>query len=315
MRATERANASVLPGFIGLLAAMSIAGCGDRTGPTLPPDVGTDHVGGGEEPEARRGPEPAPEPVAIGTPVWASFHDSGFYFHGVVVERREDMHRVIYTDGASEWLPAAALLPDSLHEDARVDVRVGFGAEFQTATVGRRVGQALYVRLANGDERWTSLPHVRFQAGEDGVPGRGDPPFDAAAASGPIGSNVLVNYQLQGLRFPAIVTAQGQDGRVHVVYLDGESEWAINGTVVPDEVGPGSVVHVRRSWEPPDWVRGRVEERVGSAVRVQFDDGGVAWTTMFRVRVPMEDAPRPAEAAPAPAPEPAAPPPPRRRRR
>ncbi|MCZ7679956.1 MAG: hypothetical protein M5U28_14815 [Sandaracinaceae bacterium] len=70
---------------------------------------------------------------------------------------------------------------------------------------------------------------------------------------------------------------------------------------------------MRRSWEPPVWVRGRVQQRLGPAVRVQLDDGGLAWTTMLRVRVPVPD-PAPAAEAAEPAPEPAPPPAPRRRR-
>ncbi len=296
-----------------LLAPLVLSACLGPRGPELPPDVGVSHAGGArvrdEEPET----EPA-EPVEIGTPVWANFHDTGFYFHGVVVERREDMHRVIYSDGASEWLPAAALLPDSLRDDAHVHVRSGMDSEFASAVVLRRLGQALYVRLAGGDERWTTLPHVRFQAGDTAIPARGEEPVAAnAAPTGEVGSDVLVNYQLQGLRFGATVTARAEDGRLHVVYLDGESEWTPRQTTGADDVAEGSVVHVRRSWEPPVWVRGRVQQRLGPAVRVQLDDGGLAWTTMLRVRVPVAD-PAPAADATEPAPEPAPQPAPRRRR-
>lgn len=291
-----------------LALALAAAGCGTHGGPSLPPDVGADHADEGGEEVADDTPDEAPpEPVAIGTPVWANYHDTGFYFHGVVVERNEAMHRVIYTDGASEWLPAESLLPDSLHEDAQVDVRLTMGGEFQTATVGRRIGDALYVRLANGDERWTALPHVRFQAGDPGIQARGDAAFtQSASQAGDVGSSVLVNYELQGLLFPATVTALGGDGRAYVVYEDGESGWAPRGTFTGDNVAEGTVVHVRRSWDPPDWVRGRVEQRHGHALRVVFDDGGVAWTSMVRVRVPTEE-PAAAEQAPAAA-EPAQPP-------
>lgn len=295
------------------VAPLLLCACLGPRGPELPPDVGVSHAGGArvraEEPEA----QPA-EPVEVGTPVWANFHDTGFYFHGVVVERREDMHRVIYSDGASEWLPASSLLPDSLHDDAHVHVRAGMDAEFASATVLRRLGHALYVRLAGGDERWTALPHIRFQAGATGIPARGDEPIAAnATPTGEVGSDVLVNYQLQGLRFAATVTARAEDGRVHVVYLDGETEWTSRPTVGADDIAEGTVVHVRRSWEPPVWVRGRVQQRLGPAIRVQLDDGGLAWTTMLRVRVPAPDFVPAAEAA-QPAPEPAPEPPPRRRR-
>lgn len=281
--------------------ALLLSGCMKPSGPELPPDVGATHtVGTGGERERERAPEPPPEPVEVGTPVWANFHDTGFYFHGIVVERREDMHRVIYTDGASEWLPASALLPDSLGEDAQVHVRPSYTGEFQAATVGRRLGQALYVRLANGDERWTTLPHVRFQAGAEGVPQRGQEPV-APVSAGELGSDVLVDYQLEGLKFAAVVTARADDGRSHVVYLDGESGWVLPHATSADDVGPGTIVHVRRSWEPAEWVRGRVEQRMGPALRILLDDGGVAWTSMFRIRVPVAETTTPAEATERPA--------------
>jgi hypothetical protein len=295
-----------------LFAFVLVAGCVGRGGPVLPPNVGTDHPAREEQRAAATPPVPA-EPVEIGTPVWANFHDSGFYFHAVVVERREAMHRVLYADGASEWLPAESLLPDALREDAHVHVRPSFGEEFQEAVVSRRLGQAVYVRMAGGDERWTALPHVRFRDREQGIPARGDAPVTMTADPGQPGAAVLVDYQLQGLRFPGTITARHDDGRVHVVYLDGESEWAYAATAAPDRADVGMVVHVRRSWEPPVWVRGRIQRRMGSALAVELDDGGIAWTSTLRIRVPVEDgSPRPAPTAPEPEAEPAPEPAPRR---
>lgn len=284
--------------FFSLLTGLplALAGCGGSSGPSLPPDVGANHTAGAESARAER-TEPPAEPVEVGTAVWGDFHDTGFYFHGVVVERRDDMHRVLYDDGATEWLPAGSLLPDSLGEDALVHVRPSYDGEFQSATVGRRLGQALYVRLANGDERWTTLPHVRFQRGNEHVPERGDTPITTEGQSDELGTDVLVNYQLEGLQFAGVVTAHRADGRAHVVYLDGESQWVHDEMRTADDVGPGTVVHVRRSWEPAEWIRGTVQQRIGAALRVQLDDGGLAWTSMFRVRVPVgDDAPVGAEA-------------------
>ncbi len=269
--------------------AGGMLGMGGHDGPTLPADVGANHGAHRAAPTEEAPPEEPPEPVAVGTQVWGNFHDTGFYFHGVVVERRGEMHRVLYTDGASEWLPAAGLLPDSLREGASIHVRPTFGAEFQTATVVSRLGEAVYVRLANGDQRWTTLSHIRFQEGQEHVPARGDEPAQPEASeSGDVGSVVMVNYELQGLRFPATVTALGGDRRAFVVYFDGESGVAINGTFIGDDITEGSVVHVRRSWEPPDWVRGHVQTRLGNALQVLLDDGGVTWTSMVRVREPVE---------------------------
>jgi hypothetical protein len=299
-------------------AAILVLACGPA-GPNLPSDVGSNHPSqrtrGDEEP-----PEPPAPPVEVGTSVWADYHDSGFFFHAMVVDRRELMHRVIYDDGANEWLPANALLPDSLAEDAHVHVRMTFEGEFQSATVGRRLGRAVYVRLANGDERWSTLPHVRFQANDTGTPRRGDaprPPHEAVAPS--VGADVFVNYQMQGLRFAATITARRDDGQLHVVYLDGETEWVDPALVIADELTTGNIVHVRRSWNPPQWVRGRVQERRESAIRVEFDDGGTAWTSIFRIRTPVDQSTDlgilpPVVVEEPPPPEPPAEPPPRPRR-
>lgn len=298
---------------LGLWLAIAVAACKKSSGPDLPVDVGATHTTTGRETEAddeASEPQAPAEPVEVGTAVWANFHGTGFHFYGAVVERREAMHRVLYADGASEWLPADALLPDALGAEARVHVRPSYTGQFQAATVVRRLGQALYVRLPTGDERWTTLPHVRFQAGDDHVPARGDAPATPPTVRGEPGADILVNYQMEGLKFAGVITALADDGRRHVVYLDGESQWVHPQMSSPDDVAAGTVVHLRRAWEPADWVRGRVEERVGHALRIQLDDGGIAWSSMFRVRVPVEVAPA-AEAPPAPA-EP--PPPPRRRR-
>jgi hypothetical protein len=295
------------------------AGCGP-TGPQLPANVGADHAHPAEGHGPQQPQAPA-HPVAVGTDVWANFHDTGFYFHGVVVDRRNDQHHVIYTDGASEWLPSSALLPDSLHEDAQINMRAGYTLDFQEAVIARRLGNALYVRLANGTEVWTGLPHIRFQTGQAGTPRRGDAPrAEGAVPAGQVGSNVFVNYQHQGLRFAGTVTARRENGQLHIVYLDGDTEWADADTVGPDDIAQGTRVHVRRSWEPPVWVRGTVQQRHGAAVFVEFDDGGTAWTSLFRIRVPVDESADRTDVEPGsttvePEPGPAQAPTPRRRGR
>lgn len=256
------------------------------SGPELPPDIGASHAepsrtAGGERPVVVTNTEP----FEVGATVWANYHGTGFFFHGVVVERRdEEQHRVVYADGAHEWVPPSSLRPDSLGEEAEIDVRPAYAGTFSTAHVGRRLGPALYVRHANGDEGWTVLPHVRFSATGPHVPAATDEPHPEP--EGELGSVVLVDYRRQGLRFAGVVTARREDGTLHVVYLDGESEWVDPRTTIPDRLDVGDVIHVRREWEPPTWVRGRVLRRVGSAFHVELDDGGLAWTSLFRVRVP-----------------------------
>lgn len=264
-----------------------LAGCLGQSGPDLPPNLGLTHYEGERSSgSSSREPEPDPEPLEVGTQVWAEFRNTGFFFHGVVVERREESHRVIYADGASEWLDADALRPDSLGVEAQVHVRPTYEGEFAEGVVARRFGQAVYVRFAGGDERWTALPHLRFQLGDEQIPRRGEAAIASVEGVEP-GAAVLVNYQLAGFRFVAIVTARRDDGRLHVVYLDGEREWVAPELVEPEALQAGDVVHVRRRWEPAEWVRGRISARYGHAIQVELDDGGVAWTALLRVRAPV----------------------------
>lgn len=293
--------------------AFLLSTCLGNTGPELPPNVGMSH---GSRGGATRAPEPEPpaEPVEIGTAVWANYRDTGFHFHGIVVERREDLqHRVIYADGSSEWVAADALRPDSLGADARINVRATFQGEFAEATVSRRLGDAIYVRAPGGEERWTALPHVRFQRGDEGTPAPDDAPAEAPPGGVEVGHRALVNYQAQGLRFAATVTATAEDGRLHVVYLDGETEWVNADLVSPDDLTVGSEVHVRRSWEPAEWVRGHVRVRHGHAFSVELEDGAVVWTALFLLRAPVPTPDVPEEEVTEP--EVTDTPPPRARRR
>lgn len=287
--------------ILGLLAVSLLPACVGLgpSGPNLPPNVGATHSGHGRSAGAEEEEVVNAEPMEIGTTAWANYHDTGFFFQGVIVERRDDQHRIVYADGANEWLPASALRPDTLSEEANIHVRPGYEGEFAEAVLGRRLGDALYVRYASGGEGWTSIPHVRFQGRAEGVPAPGPPPpAPAPIAAGQVGSSVLVDYHGQGLRFGATVTAIGDDGRLHVVYLDGESEWVAPNLVGPDDLREGDIVHIRRTWEPPAWVRGRIRQRIGPALRVELDDGGMMWTSLMRLRVPTR--------APAASPPPAA---------
>jgi len=285
---------------IRLLAACLLLApaCVGRGGPDLPDNIGQTHPEGAGHQRVEREPEPEPEPVAVGATVWGDFRGTGFLFYGVVVERRDADYRVIYADGTSEWVRAGALRPDSLRTDTEVHVRPTVGGEFAEGTVGRRLGDAVYVHFAGGVERWTNLAHVRVREGDPTAPRRGDEPVSPRPTGIAPGANVLVDYHRAGLRFAAVVTAVGDDARIHVVYLDGETEWVAPEHVVPEELAVGDAVHVRRRWEPAEWVRGRIVARQQHAVQIELDDGGLAWTSVLRLRTAVAtttEAPEPAE--------------------
>lgn len=276
---------------LALLA--TLPNCLGRQGPELPENVGMTHVSNSQQ-ERTRAVEADAEPMPVGAPVWANFHDTGFFFHGVVAERREAEHRVVFDDGSSEWLPASALRPDGLGENAMVHVRPGIDREYASGQILRRLGEALYVRMLGGDDVWTTLPHARFPRGAEGAPMPGEAPAELPVVEAPEpGSRVLVNYQGQRLLFAGVVTARDDAGRLHVVYLDGESEWVQPELVQADDLREGDQVHVRRRWEPPEWVPGRIRRRVGHAFEVELRDGGVTWTSLFRLRAPVRGAATP----------------------
>ncbi len=268
-------------------AMLALPACVGRGGPDLPPNIGLTHRSEGGS-SRERASELSAEPVPVGTVVWSNFRNTGFFFYGVVVERREDQHRVVYADGASEWVGADALRPDALGEEAEVHVRAQVDGEYASAQVGRRLGEALYVHRHGGEDGWTALPHVRFARTADGSPAPDATPTPPPAVVAPaVGSRVLVNYQSQRLLFAGVVTAEDEQGRLHVVYLDGESAWVDRSLVQADDLREGDEVHVRRTWEPPEWVPGRVRRRVAHAFEVELRDGGRTWTSLFRIRAPV----------------------------
>lgn len=309
--------------LIGVVAGGTLLGaCTGPGGPTLPVNVGATHTSAPGEREARPRVSTGAAPErALGESVWANVRQTGFYFHAVVVEHRQDRYRILFDDGSVDWVKAASLRTDTLGPDAIVHVRPRYREPFTTARVARRLGRAVYARFANGQEGWTTLVHVRFRSDARGAPPEAGPrydgsspgvsgdappseappadaiaPSDLSLAANPLpnvapgrpapGQAVWVDYRGGGFLFAATVTARRRDGAVHVVYLDGESGWVSPERVSPDRLQVDARIQVRRRWEPAEWVPGQVKARIGHALHVLFDDGGVAWTSLFRLRVP-----------------------------
>lgn len=268
-----------------------LVGCGGPTGPELPSDVGFSHAerqteGGEAQPPAR------PSEVGPGLRVWANLGATGIYGLGTVTETEGKRARVVYADGEGRWLDEEGLYEDRLAEGDEVNVREAIGGEYdRRATVVRRLHDAVFLRYGNGDEAWTSVAQVALWVHPRAEEPVHDPP---APGPGQPGSTVVVDYGHQGLGFLATITAL-EGPRAHVVYLDGVSEWVAASQLLPDRVGIGTTVHVRIRWEPADWLRGEVVERMGDAVRVRFDDGRHTWTARSRLRVPVDELPAPDE--------------------
>jgi predicted lipoprotein with Yx(FWY)xxD motif len=124
------------------------------------------------------------------------------------------------------------------------------------------------------------------------------PPAVAAPGLIAAGTTGMANWQQRGHFYPVVVTGSAPDGRVSVVYADGDMEWVQPGVIRPDVIGVGTRLEARvRTW--PRFFPGRVTQRIGHAVFVEFDDGDRQWTSIGLVRVGAADFPAaaPVEAA------------------
>ncbi|HJL19973.1 MAG TPA: tudor domain-containing protein, partial [Sandaracinaceae bacterium LLY-WYZ-13_1] len=174
------------------------------------------------------------DPRQTGTRAYARFRQSGFAYAAVVTGVRGDGQiDVVYADGDTETLPPESLSPDAVRPGLRVEARIRSWRQWFPGVVQRRVGHAVFVHFDDGDEEWTSIGLVRLPADEvptdvGTVPA---PPSDVPFPEP--GSRVVANYHDEGWYYPAVVAERRDDGQVHAIYADGDSEW-----LSPSQVRP-----------------------------------------------------------------------------
>lgn len=246
-----------------------------------------DGMMGASEPAEPAAPAAAFDPSQPGTRALAPFQDSGFAYAAVTTGIRAEDGRihVVYADGDTEVVPQDSLFPDSIGPGTRVEARIRSWAQWYSGEVQRRVGHAVFVRFDDGDEEWTSIGLVRIPVQE--VPR--DAPQAAVAPPGvpapQPGSRVVANFQRDGWFYPAVVAETRDDGQVHVIYADGDSEWLPPSEVRADPIDAGAEVQASPDRGDRRMYEAQVVRRVGHAVEVRLDGDTTRWAALARVRV------------------------------
>lgn len=97
------------------------------------------------------------------------------------------------------------------------------------------------------------------------------------------GARCLVRWSGDDYAYPAAVD-DIKDGMYHIQYDDGDSEWRLEKYIAPEKLAKGDIVF--GNWKSKGrYYRGRIAERSGEKVLIDYDDGDTEWTTVEKVRV------------------------------
>lgn len=98
-----------------------------------------------------------------------------------------------------------------------------------------------------------------------------------------VGDEVLAPWMNDGFFYPAIVVAvQGMNS--HVAYLDGEESDVPVDTIRRGVFGVGMTVQV--NWKGQGrYFRGVIQQRIGQAMFLKYEDGDQGWTTIGQCRI------------------------------
>lgn len=124
-------------------------------------------------------------------------------------------------------------------------------------------------------------------------------PATVAPAAFEVGTPVLAAWHGAQFWFAGVVVGTEGD-QIRVQYADGTSEVLPAASVTADHLGPGASIGAHQSGET-DFLHATLVDRIGHAVRVQYDDGHQMWTSVGLVRVDSASGP-PALGAWSPAP-------------
>ena len=98
-----------------------------------------------------------------------------------------------------------------------------------------------------------------------------------------VDDRVLANWKQDVYWYPA--TIQTIDGeRIYVMFDDGDKEWTTSAHMMNIDIEVGDRVHCRWKGDPL-YYSGRVAQKDGEKIYVQYDDGDSEWTTISFVRV------------------------------
>ncbi|MEE2828121.1 MAG: hypothetical protein VX498_02950 [Myxococcota bacterium] len=101
-----------------------------------------------------------------------------------------------------------------------------------------------------------------------------------------LGDEVLAPWARDGFLYPAVLVECGPN-KGHVAYLDGDEADVDLAVLRQGIIGPGLAVQV--NWKGKRrYYKGIVQQRLGQAVFVHYEDGSREWATIAQCRVHLE---------------------------
>lgn len=274
-----------------LSLALLLGGCGEAESDAPPPPTHTSAVTPSPVPiPAPSAPAPVEpvSPIGPGSAGMVEYRDTGQLYAAVVTEALPGGEvRVVFADGDTRTVSASSVKPDVLAVGMRVGARLRSWPRFVSGRVLRRIGHAVFVEFDDGDRQWTSIGLVRIPADavrSDAVPASVATP---TALPGEPGSTVTANYRGDGRWYAGVVVERrSEDGKLHVIYSDGDNEWLDSSGVRRDTLVTGERADARvRRGGTFVVLTGEIQRRVRHAVEIRFDDGTSAWAALATVRV------------------------------
>jgi hypothetical protein len=224
---------------------------------------------------------------------------SGFiWFPAEVVLAEVQRVQVRFDDGSLEWLDPDMVrkvyaptppptIPDDMKDLAagdRIESRLWGEDNYYPASVVERRGNRVHVKYDDFDPEWTHLGLCRRP-----VP---DAPGEAPPLA--VGDRVECRWQGGSTLFARWVT-QREGERILVEYEDGDQEWTTPSRcrrlIEEDDAaeGPHLAVgdRVECRWQGgDDYFPGKVSNRRGNRVLIDYDDGSREWTRPAKCRKP-----------------------------
>ncbi len=206
----------------------------------------------------------------VGDRVLAKWSQDPFWYPGTVQALEGERLHVYYDDGESEWLPPDRVAPLDLKPGDRVFGRWQQGPVFYPGQITARDGEKIHIRYDDGGQETTTLSLVRVRRGGAVNPWR-------------VGQRVLAQWAHEPFYYPGVVAAVNGDA-VAIRYDDGDRSEVLPEQVLPLRLDVGDRVYAR--WQRgPYYYPGRVAQKNGDNILVQYDDGQQEWTVIAVVRV------------------------------
>ena len=200
---------------------------------------------------------------------FARWDPDGYSYPCTVKKREQGRLFIRYTDGTEKWVPDWSV---SLYKVQVGDTVYGNwknrGLYYQ-GRVARRNGDKIRINYDDGDVEDTTIGLVRMKL--------------VHPRAKQVGCPVLARWAPDGYSYPGVVK-EIKGGKYLIHYDDGDKAWVEGRHVVPYLPTFGD--RVEGNWlGKGKYYKGRIADRKGKNVRIEYDDGDVENTTIDRVRV------------------------------